>query len=310
MCYSAQLSQSLSDYLRHLGATPDFLQIEEIFRQRLATPTLRIPRGFVRNFDAPKSPEEQGIGALIDQYRASAIAKFEKEVFTQKRRLADAERKLHVKETKTALNEQRIATNKIENALERLSLLKGTPAARRGKHRPHLPVRRYAPIVLRANGKNVVRLARYHLRQPTKPASIDRQFPGLYIARRDNIDGFWRQEFGHTHALMLTISFYENVDRNGTNVILHFTPRPPQPMLIACLYGEWTDPSGSLLSFAAITDEPPDEVRKAGHDRMIINIKKENVDRWLEPSGRTVDELQSILSDREAPYYEHQVAAA
>jgi hypothetical protein len=49
-------------------------------------------------------------------------------------------------------------------------------------------------------------------------------------------------------------------NETGANVILHFTPRPPQPMLIACLYGEWSDPAGSLLSYAAMTDEPPDEV--------------------------------------------------
>jgi len=82
--------------------------------------------------------------------------------------------------------------------------------------------------------------------------------------------------------------------------------------MIACLYSEWTDPRGGspLLSFAAITDEPPAEVAAAGHDRMIINIKPENVDAWLKPEGRSLDELQKILGDRQAPYYEHEVMAA
>ncbi|HEU4781125.1 MAG TPA: hypothetical protein VFS58_14680, partial [Steroidobacteraceae bacterium] len=65
-----------------------------------------------------------------------------------------------------------------------------------------------------------------------------------------------------------------------------------------------------LLSFAAITDEPPPEVAAAGHDRMIINLKPAHLDAWLSPAGRSLDELQAILSDRQAPYYEHEVMAA
>jgi putative SOS response-associated peptidase YedK len=64
-----------------------------------------------------------------------------------------------------------------------------------------------------------------------------------------------------------------------------------------------------LLSFAAITDEPPTEVAAAGHDRCIIPIKPENVDAWLAPSGRERSSLQAVLEDRERPYYEHRLAA-
>jgi putative SOS response-associated peptidase YedK len=83
-------------------------------------------------------------------------------------------------------------------------------------------------------------------------------------------------------------------------------------MLIACLYSEWVDPGDGkkLLSFAAITDEPPTEVRDAGHDRMIVNIQTQNVGRWLAPQGRPVEELQAILSDRQMPYYAHEELAA
>ena len=65
-----------------------------------------------------------------------------------------------------------------------------------------------------------------------------------------------------------------------------------------------------MLSFAAITDEPPAEVAAAGHDRMIINIKPENLDAWLKPAGQSLDDMQRILADRQAPYYEHEVMAA
>ena len=35
---------------------------------------------------------------------------------------------------------------------------------------------------------------------------------GIHNARRDNLTRFWRNQFGHTHALMLAETFYENVD--------------------------------------------------------------------------------------------------
>lgn len=48
----------------------------------------------------------------------------------------------------------------------------------------------------------------------------------------------------------------------------------------------------------------------AGHDRTIIQIKRELIEAWLTPEGRTADELQAILDDRPEAYYEHQVANA
>lgn len=309
MCYSAKVVQSLREYARLMGASPDYAQIESLLQSRLADGSIRIPRGFERNFDQPHSETERRIQFLLNQYREASITKHEQEIFTQKKRLADAQRKLQVKETKAARNHERVATNKIEAALGKLALLKGT--------QPHPDDDRifplsYGPIVVDVAGQRWVRLARYHLRQLGKAASIDQQYPGLYNARRDNLEKFWRHEFGHSHALMLVTSFFENVDRDGRNVVLHFKPQPEQPMWIACLYGEWQDPSdGSVLrSFAAVTDEPPPEVNAAGHDRMIINIQPSAADRWLNPESCTTDELQAILSDRQKPYYEHAVAAA
>jgi putative SOS response-associated peptidase YedK len=102
------------------------------------------------------------------------------------------------------------------------------------------------------------------------------------------------------------------VERNGKNEVLHFIPKPAGDMLIACLYAEWQDPKDGkpLLSFAAITDDPPPEVAAAGHDRMIINLKPEHLDVWLRPWGHSLDELDRVLADRQAPYYEHEVMAA
>jgi putative SOS response-associated peptidase YedK len=309
MCYSAQIQAAYSKYLRETGAEMDIDQFVEIFGARVSDSSIRIPRAVERWFDGPKTDGERKIKILIDEYRATEIAKLEREAFAQKKRLADAERTLASKPTKAAAESKRIATNKIEGALTRLDRLKAT--------KPHVAEARifplhYAPIVIQDGDRRVMRLARYHCRKPNEPAFIDRKLPGLYNARRDSLGKYWKEQFGATHGVMLVESFFENVDRNGKNEVLHFVPKPAGTMFIACLVSKWLDPQGGspLLSFAAITDEPPVEVAAAGHDRMIINLKPEHLDAWLDPKGRSLDELQAILSDRQTPYYEHEVMAA
>lgn len=308
MCYSAKVAQNIKDLARQFSATMDYSEVERLIMERLAGRPIRIARGFEWNFANPQTPEERRIKELDVEYRTKKVAELERDIFKQKKRLADAQRKLKVKETKSALNEQRVAASKIDAGLERVALLTGTQS-HEDDHRI-FPMT-YAPIVLKRDGRNILTLARYHLRQQGKPAFTDQKFPGLYNARRDNLGRFWRSEFGHTHALMVIDSFYENVERDGKNVVLHFTPRPAYQMLVACLYADWSDPKeGRLLSFAAVTDEPPTEIKAAGHDRCIINLRPENVEGWLSPEGRSDQELQALLSDRQQPYYEHEVMAA
>lgn len=309
MCYSAQIQQAYLAYLRRTGAEMDIDQFLEIFGARVSDSSIRIPRAVERWFDVPKNDKEARIKAFIDEYRSAETTRLEREVFAQKKRLADAERTLASKTTKAAAESKRIAGNKIEQALTRLERLKA--------EKPHPAEARifpmhYAPLVMQAGDRRLVRLARYHCRKAGEPESVDRKLPGLYNARRDSLGRYWKELFGATHAVMLVESFFENVERDGQNQVLHFIPRPADTMLVACLVSEWrgTKDGSPLLSFAAITDEPPPEVAAAGHDRMIISLKQANLEAWLKPAGMSPQQLDALLADREAPYYEHEVMAA
>jgi putative SOS response-associated peptidase YedK len=310
MCYSAQVESKWRRHVRDMEARIALSDFRELAQLRLADPgRYRLPRGFDLEFADPQSDEEGEIKGLIDEYRKAQTSKLETETFTQKKRLADAERKLAVKETKAASESKRIAATKITQALQKLALV--------SDNRPHpndyrIFPRNYAPIILMRDREKVMVPARYLLRQPEKPAFMDDKLSGNYNARRDNLTKFWRKEFGTTHAVMAITSFFENVvGPDGQNVVLHFNPREPSVMLIACLFAEWSDPKTGekLLSFAAVTDAPPEEVAAAGHDRMVIRLTRENVDRWLTPQGRSDEELQAILNERQPAYYEHRVAA-
>jgi putative SOS response-associated peptidase YedK len=250
---------------------------------------------------------------------AEQEATLQRELFAQRKRLADAERVLQTKETKAAAASRRIATDKIKRATDRLADLHRTePKPRDSRIFPTT----YAPVMVVEDGQRVIKPMRYQCRLAGKPAEYDRKYPGTYNARRDNLEGFWRQQFGFSHGIMVVNAFYENVDRHrferrelapgeaAENLVLKFEPTPTQDMLVACLWSRWQG-SGEpdLLSFAAITDEPPAEVAAAGHDRCIIPIKPEHVDAWLNPDPANLGALHAILDDRARPYYEHRMAA-
>jgi putative SOS response-associated peptidase YedK len=305
---------------RQLGIRFDYAEVEKLFFRRLDDPSLMISRGFEANFDDPATDQERSIKGAIDEHRSRLASKMEKDLFSQKTRLVNADRSLKEKETKKAREDVRIATNKIEILTSKLSNLRSLePRPEDNRIFPFV----YAGVIVKKDGQNLLTPMRYHCRPAGKPAFIDRQFPGLYNARRDNLEKFWAQQFGIHHAILVVESFYENVKRHTMehrellageaeqSVVLQFKPEPAQTMYIACLWSHWTDPKEpDLRGFAAITDEPPAEVAAAGHDRCIINLKTEHVDAWLTPQNHSTAELQAMLSDRAIPVFQHEILKA
>jgi putative SOS response-associated peptidase YedK len=298
----------------------DYAEVEKLFFRRLEDPGINVSRGFEANFDEPANDQERRIKTAIDAHRIRLTAKFEKELFSQKTRLVNAERALISKETKKAREDVRIATSKIATLSTKLSDLHSSEL-KPDDNRIFPFV--YAGVIVREAGENLLTPMRYFCRQAGKPAFHDKKFPGLYNARRDNLEKFWGAQFGSHHAIMVIESFFENVKLHamqhrelgagelGQNVVLQFKPQPQQVMYIACLWSHWTDAKEpDLRGFAAITDEPPEHVAAAGHDRCIINLKPEHVEAWLTPHGRGNKELQEILSDRDVPAFAHEVQEA
>jgi putative SOS response-associated peptidase YedK len=320
MCYSAQVIQVVRKLHRDLGIRLDADEAFKLFARRLDDPGVVISRGFESNFEDPANDEERRIKALIDEHRSRAATRCEQELFVQKTRLVNAERALKAKETKRAREDVRIASAKIETLTAKLQdLRRSEPRSRDNRIFPMV----YAGVIIDDGGRKLLTLMRYFCRPAGRPSFYDRKFPGLYNARRDNLEKFWSGQFGHHHALMVVESFYENVKRHvmehrelaagetEQNVVLQFTPQPPQSLYIACLWSHWTDPSEpDVRGFAAITDEPPADVAAAGHDRCIVNLQPHHLDAWLTPEGRSVDELKAMLSDRAVPVYQHAALQA
>jgi putative SOS response-associated peptidase YedK len=319
MCYSAQIWQNYRKYVRAWGADVGFEDFVRLYWERQSNPRVKVAKAMDAAFSDAQNDAERRIKALIDEFDKQQASKLEQEVFKQKKRLADAERTLQTKTTKAALESKRIATDKIAWALGKLADLRRSEL---NDEDSRIFPGWYAPVMIVENGRRVVKPMRYQCRLAGKPAFYDTKFPGTYNARRDSLGGFWKEQFGATHGIMIANAFFENVSRHRMegrelapgekeeNVILEFRPRPTQDMLIACLWSKWQAPGEpELLSFAAITDEPPAEVAAAGHDRCIIPIKAKNVDAWLDPASSNLSAMQAILDDRERPFYEHRMAA-
>lgn len=319
MCYSAQVEQELKVIRNAMKARADVASFERLFKKRLVDDRIKISKAMEANFIRPENAEEERVHDLIAKYHSVKSGQLEAELFKQKSRLVAAERSLKNKTTKKALEDQRIANNKVEWHLEKIADLKRTEL--KSADARIYPMY-YAPVIVVENGERLIKPMRYHCRPAGKPESYDKDYDGLYNARRDNLEGFWKGQYAKTHAIVLMTGFYENValhdfehrelasGEKEKNLILHFNPKPAFQMRVACLWSHWEEAGKeSLDSFAAITDEPPAEVAAAGHDRCVIPLKESNVERWLNPNPADKGAIYSILDDRERPFYEHRMAA-
>jgi putative SOS response-associated peptidase YedK len=318
VCYSAYIEGDYRKYVKKFGAQLDLAGFERLYRERLRGSKAKVPKAVDDAFGQPGTDGVLALKALIDEFNAQQASQLEQDLFAQRERLAKADRALATKVTKAASESKRIATDKIAAAMRRLEDIKRTtPKDRDSRIFPGT----YAPVLVMEDGQPVIKPMRYQCRIAGKPAAYDVKYPGTYNARRDNLGGFWKPLFGRSHGILLVDTFFENVKRHRMegrdlqpgeaeeNVVIEFNPNPTQQMHVACLWSKWTNGTDELLSFAAITDEPPEEVLAAGHDRCIVPIRPENVEAWLNPSLADLAAQQEILEDSDRPYYEHKLAA-
>jgi putative SOS response-associated peptidase YedK len=319
MCYSARVRQNLKHLSRRYEAEVDWQAFDELYRRRAEGEDIKMSRDLQRNFQNPETDIKRRTAAHITQYLQAKRSEWENSVFAQKRRVAEAEESLAKRETKKAREDIRIGTKKAQEFLDRLADLRRTEP--NNEDARIFPLS-YAPVLIREEDHRVIRPMRYTCRLAGKPADVEKRFPGIYNARRDSLDDYWRAVYGRNHAVIVISGFYENVpehlyqhrelsaNEKEKNLVLEFDPKPARDMLVACLWDRWTKPDQpNLDSFAAITDEPTPEVAATGHQRTIITIQEQYLSEWLSPRALSKDRLEQILSDKELLVYVHQIAA-
>lgn len=307
MCYSAMCKQQYREYVRRFGAKVDLETFAKLYGFKQSGLYIPTAKAMDDSFASAEGPAELGIKAHVAEFRQQQREKLAENLQAQRMRLVGANFALQTKVTKKAQNDQRIATNNVARLEEKLADLDRVDE-RSSDSRIYPGY--YAPLMIWENGQRIVKPMRYLLRPAGMPVNFDTKYPGCYNARRDKLQGFWKDQFGHTHGILLVSRFYENVqkhdfeqrrlepDEKPQNLVVEFRPQDGETLAIACLWSRWTKPGEEdLLSFAIIMDEPPPEVVAAGHDRCMIAIKEQYIDQWLEPGGDWA-RYQAILDDR------------
>ena len=311
MCYSARIEADYRRFVKEYGAIMSLDDFTRMIMEYFADPKrIRLPKAMTAPFlEAPVTDEEKKIAEVLRERMKADEIELLQELAKQRERLEKAQQSLAVKATKKAADDERIATNKIAAIAGKLDDLRTTDIKPRDAR---IFPGWYAPVMVWENGRRTVKPMRYQCRPAGKPAFYDTKYPGTYNARMDNLRGFWKGQYGHTHGVVLVDAFYENVTGpEGKNLVLEFRPDPPQTMLVACLWSHWrgTMPGEKdLLSFAIITTDPPPEISEAGHDRCPVPIKPEDLDTWLKPDQQNLDAMDEVLRNNGMPHFRHNSA--
>jgi putative SOS response-associated peptidase YedK len=320
MCYAALVAADLRRLEREVGSRIDFAAFQRVYEARVDDPkTFKTPIALDRQFLGMTEAAATPIVAAINEYRRLRTSEWQAEIFEQRRRHADAQRKLAQKVTKAAQKDLQVSADKIEQRLKWLNDFRDTDPTE--EDAVMYPMH-YGPLIVETDGERKITPMRYHCRLPGQAPDMDKRLMGNYNARIDSLEDWWRPVFGKHHGLLVLDGFRENVkvhdmqgrelkqDERPENVVLQFNPKDATTMFVPCIWARWSSGDDVLYSMALITDEPPTEVAQAGHNRCPINLTREAALAWLTPRGRSSAEIFEILGQRHRPYYEHRIAEA
>ena len=237
MCYSAQIRADYTKLVREFGATLSLDEFAQLYAHDPGKQRPKTPKAMDDGFAGARTPLGQDIVAKIQQWHTEEMHALDEELRVQGARLKQAEESLAHRPTQKARNEIRIAGNRIDRAQARLAdLHRSGLLPRDSRIFPGV----YAPVIVSEQGQRVIKPMRYQCRLPDKPARNDTLYPGTYNARRDSLEAYWKNAFGHHHGVVVVQSFYEHVPRHALeqrtlapgegaqNVVLEFRPQPPR----------------------------------------------------------------------------------
>ncbi|MEW4220984.1 SOS response-associated peptidase [Rossellomorea marisflavi] len=115
-------------------------------------------------------------------------------------------------------------------------------------------------------------------------------------ARAEGIDEkpSFREPFRKKRCLIIADGFYEWKKVDDRKQPYRFIMKDRKPFAFAGLWETWKKGDAPLHTCTIITTTP-NAVTEDIHDRMPVILKREDYDRWLDPSNQAVDKLKSLL---------------
>ncbi len=165
----------------------------------------------------------------------------------------------------------------------------------------------FTNVIVEEDEQRFIKPMRYRVRPSGSKEEVPAKF-NVFNARLDSLEQrqTWIPLFMKKHGIIPFSAFYEWVSGpDGKPKLISFFPAERDIMWAPVLYDEWVSKDGSLhfMSFAIITDGPPPEIERMGHDRCPIFLNKDEIDTWLNPKNVEKKKMYEILSHREkAPF--------
>ncbi|MGE0174572.1 MAG: SOS response-associated peptidase family protein [Oligoflexales bacterium] len=100
-------------------------------------------------------------------------------------------------------------------------------------------------------------------------------------------------------------------DPRFRQIIIEFKPMDGRELLVPAIFSATVLENGRQdKGFAVVTDEPPPEVRAAGHDRCPMILEAEAVAQWLGSDKRTPKQWDEVLARGARVTFKHKLAEA
>ena len=150
MCYSALVLADLMKLERLYGAKVDDAFYQQTVKVRWWEGLAKLPKALDDSLLARGGEAAE----FVQKWRDRRVDELTQELFAQKRRVADAERALQVKETKKAREDVRIGTDKMAKAQLALDdLRRKEQLPRDSRIFPGM----YAPVIVEVDGQRLIR---------------------------------------------------------------------------------------------------------------------------------------------------------
>lgn len=311
MCYSAMVYSEYQSVCRNYGGDIGWSDFRDLVRERERSfdmedsLSIRIPDGLVAGLIAQGGTAAAEIALYQRRWKVAEQRLLKQAIEDAGAELLDAETKLKAKATKAKQNAVGVKKRKLDKAKAALENASRPP----GDSYRIYPYY-FAPILIEDAGKRLIVPARYRILPRTGVEVPDNY--NVFNSRRDTLQirRNWKPLFGKQHAIFPFQNFYEWVERGEEKVEIKFHPDGRDGMHAASLFEIYKHPDlGEIRSFSMVTDEPPEEVALAGHDRCPVYLSYDKIDQWLQPKGQSLQQLDGLLDHKERCYYSHAIAA-
>lgn len=309
MCYSAKLKADFNQLRKRYRGVLEWDEFVELVRQRQKGVRfgfdLKIPDALIAGLIAEGGRPAKEIDMLQRHWKVEEGRRLEAVLAEALTELLKAEEAFKSRATKTNLAAVEVKGRKVQRARTAIETAKGAVGTEYRVY-PYY----FAPVLIAEDEQRQIVPARYRI-MPRTGVEVPNKY-NVFNARRDSLKSArtWKTLFGKQHALFPFLNFYEWVERDGNSVEVMFNPDGHSGMHAAALYEIYQHPElGTIRTFCMVTDEPPPEVRAAGHDRCPIFLVENKIEDWLKPLGRPLQELDALLDHKEKTFYVHQLAA-